>query len=264
MNSRVIADAPSEFFHKYQGLLVGPGTKYARLRAMLDAALQDGLWGEEGRLPTEHELARVTGLSLGTIQRTLRELVAEGRLVRTPGRGTFATKAKYRLDEPFLSARFLADDGSSALPIKSLLISRGKITQGGDWTRVLEPANGELFLVERIFDVGGEFNILNRFYIDPMRFPRFVQLGAREFRSASLRGVLARMYGFPPVTHNQTLRFHQFPPKVCRLIGRRTGTTGLLQSVTATIGTGAPVYFVELFIPPNSRSLRLPDATLTR
>ncbi|MGD9512063.1 MAG: GntR family transcriptional regulator, partial [Geminicoccaceae bacterium] len=138
-------------------MLLGSGTKYARLRAMLETALHEGFWGEEGRLPTEHEIASVTGLSLGTIQRALRELVGQGRLVRTPGRGTFATKAKYHLDEPFVNARFLASDGSGPLPIDSLLISRGPIEKQGDWTDALHPADGRLFLVERLFDIGGEF-----------------------------------------------------------------------------------------------------------
>jgi len=258
-------NAPAtDFYARYRGLLTGPGAKYVRLRAMLEAALHDGFWGDDGRLPTEHEMARHTGLSLGTIQRALRELVDKGRLVRTPGRGTFVTRAKYHLDEPFVNARFLSDDGSSVVPIESLLVSRGRITRPGDWMRALKPADGRVFRVERIFDVNGDFNILNRFYMDPARFPRFVELRAKDFRSANLRGLLARMHDFPMVTHHQNLRFTRFSLEVCRLLQCRPGTSGLLQSVTATIGRDDTVYFVELFIPPNDRVMQLPDATLNR
>lgn len=254
----------AEFYAKYRDLLTGPGAKYVRLRAMLDMALQDGFWGGEGRLPTEHEIAHVTGMSLGTIQRALRDLVDKGRLIRTPGRGTFVTKAKYHLDEPFVNARFLSDEGASVVPIRSLLVSRGHLDGPGEWMHALKLAGGVVFRVERIFDINGDFNILNRFYIDPARFPRFIELGARDFRSASLRGLLARMYHFPMVTHHQTLRFRRFSLEICRLLQCRPGTTGLLQSVTATIGHGDTVYFVELFIPPNDRAMQLPDATLNR
>lgn len=254
----------TDFYARYRGLLSGQGAKYVRLRAMLEAALEDGFWGSEGRLPTEHELARLTGLSLGTIQRVLRELVGRGRLVRTPGRGTFVTPAKYRLDEPFVSARFLNDDGSGLVPIRAQLVSRGRQSGPGEWQRVLAPADRAVFRVERIFDIDGDFSILNRFYLDPVRFPRFAELGAKEFRSTNLRGLLARMYDFPTVTLRQTLRFRRFPIDICRLLQRRPGTTGLLQAVTATIGKGDAVYYVELFIPPNGRAMQLPDATLNR
>jgi len=256
--------AATDFYARYRGLLTGPGAKYVRLRAMLEAALEDGFWGGEGRLPTEHEMARLTGLSLGTIQRVLRELVDKGRLVRTPGRGTFVTPARYRLDEPFVSARFLNDDGSGFVPIRAQLVSRKRVSGTGEWARTLAPADGALFRVERIFDIDGDFTILNRFYLDPVRFPGFAALGAKEFRSTSLRGLLARMYRFPTVTLRQTLRFKRFPIDVCRMLQCRPGTNGLLQSVTATIGKEDPVYYVELFIPPNARAMQLPEATLNR
>lgn len=254
----------ADFYGKYRSALLGPGPKYARLRAMLDAALQDGYWGEEGRLPTEHEIARVSRLSLGTVQRALRELVDAGRLVRTAGRGTFATKAKYHLGEKYLNARFLTDDATGVLPIDALLVSHGHFARSGDWVKALKPANGTVFRVERVFDVNGEFSILHRFYIDPVRFPRFVKLAAKELRSSNLRFLLARMYNLPVITHHQTLRFSRLPVSISRILQCRAGTMGLLQSVTATIAENDAVYFAELFIPPNDRALQLPDITFTR
>ncbi len=256
--------ATADFYAKYRSALLGPGPKYARLRAMLEAALQDGYWGDEGRLPTEHEIANVTGLSLGTIQRALRELVDAGRLVRTAGRGTFATKAKYHLGEKFLNARFLTEDKSGVVPIDALLVSHELFSGTGDWTAALKLGDRAAFRVERILDVNGEFALLHRFYIDPIRFPGFVKLAARDFRSSNLRFLLARMYDLPVITHHQTLRFHRFPAAISRLLQCRSGTTGLLQSVTATIGDGDAVYFAELYIPPNDKALQLPDATFSR
>lgn len=254
--------AATEFYGRYRGLLSGTGAKYARLRAMLEAALDDGLWVDGARLPTEHDIAAVTGLSLGTVQRALRELVDKGRLVRTAGRGTFVTRAKYRLDEPFVSARFVNDDQSGFLPIRAQLVSRGRVTGPGEWVRLLGLAERTAFRVDRLFDIDGQFTVLNRLYLDPVRFPRFVALGAREFRSTSLRGVLARMYGFRAVQLRQTLRFRRFPVDVSRLLGCRAGTAGLLLAVTAMMGESDAVYYVELFIPPNRRAMQLPDATL--
>ena len=134
----------------------------------------------------------------------------------------------------------------------------------GDWTKALKPVDGAVFRVERILDVNKEFAILHRFYIDPTRFPRFAKLAAKDFRSSNLRVLLARMYHLPVITHHQTLLFHRFPATICRLLQCRAGTTGLLQSVTATIGDNDVAYFAELYIPPNGRALQLPDMTFSR
>ena len=253
-----------DFYAKYRGAFATVGAKYARLRAMLDASLVDGFWGEEGRLPTEHELAPVTGMSLGTIQRALRELVGEGRVVRMAGRGSFAVKAKYHLSEPFVNSRFLSDDGKSLLPVEASLVGRRHIAEPGRWTRALKPSNGSVFRVERLFDVNGEFNVLSRFYLDPARFPKFVALGVNELRTTNLKRLFTRMHRLPMVTHHQTLRFLAFPAEVVRLTKCPAKTVGLLQSITASIAQDDAVYFHELFIPPNDRALQLPDAVLSR
>lgn len=253
-----------DFYEKYHATFVTVGAKYARLRAMLEAGLRDFFWGDDARLPTEHELARVTGMSLGTIQRALRELVNEGRLVRMPGRGTYVSKAKYHLGEPFVNARFLGDDGTSILPIDASFVARQMVSEAGPWTRALRTAKAQVLRIDRLYDVNGEFCMLNRFYVDPSRFSKFAALGPKEFGSTSLRKLLARMYRFPTVMHRQTVCFAQFTPAICSIVQVKRGTVGLLQSVTASIPEDDPVYFIELFIPPNGRQLQLPDAVLPR
>lgn len=254
----------ADFFAAYHPALATVGTKYARMRLMLEAALRDTFWGENGKVPTEHELARATGMSLGTIQRALRELVNEGRLVRTPGRGTYVVEQKYRLGKPFVNARFLGDDGVSVLPIEASFVGRQQISTVGPWTEALRPRGKKILRIERRFDVNGEFSILSRFFVDIVRFPKFSDLNAGELRSTNLRGLLARMHRFPTVTHHQTLRFYSFAPEVARVLKCRAGTMGLLQSVTASIHRDDNVYFTQLFIPPNDRELQLPDAVLNR
>lgn len=46
---------------------------------------------QDGRMPTESELAASYGVSRQTVRRAFQDLVAEGMVYRVPGRGTFAT-----------------------------------------------------------------------------------------------------------------------------------------------------------------------------
>lgn len=49
-------------------------------------------WGACERIPSEHELMRMLGVSRGTVQKGVKALVAEGLLVQRRGKGTFVTK----------------------------------------------------------------------------------------------------------------------------------------------------------------------------
>ncbi|WP_418723031.1 GntR family transcriptional regulator [Enorma sp.] len=49
-------------------------------------------WGATERIPSEHELMELLGVSRGTVQKGVRALVSEGLLVQRRGKGTFVTK----------------------------------------------------------------------------------------------------------------------------------------------------------------------------
>lgn len=66
----------------------GPIPKHEQLRALLEQRCADGL--EPGAaLPSERQLCEEYGVSRITVREALRQLVAEGTLVRIRGKGTF-------------------------------------------------------------------------------------------------------------------------------------------------------------------------------
>lgn len=66
----------------------GPIPKHEQLRALLEQRCADGL--EAGAaLPSERQLCEEYGVSRITVREALRQLVAEGTLVRIRGKGTF-------------------------------------------------------------------------------------------------------------------------------------------------------------------------------
>jgi DNA-binding GntR family transcriptional regulator len=253
---------PDAFVRRYHDRFARVRPKYAQLRDMLTAALDDQLWREGDQVPTEHALAQAAGCSLGTVQKAVHGLVEDGRLVRTAGRGTFVLKPRFHLGAPFLSARFLMDDRDGILPIDAVIVGLTEMDDAGPWSDALRPVNGEVTRLERVFDVNGEFLILSRFYVDPVRFPAFREFDKARLESANLKVLLAQTYRLPSILHRQTVRFQKFTRDVYRHVRCRAGTTGLLQTVKASIHTDEVVYFHELYIPPNNRTLQLPDTVL--
>ncbi|WP_213875708.1 histidine utilization repressor [Pseudomonas sp. dw_358] len=71
-----------------------PAPLYARVKLMIAQQIQNGVWPPHHRVPSESELVTQLGFSRMTINRALRELTAEGLLVRMQGVGTFVAEPK--------------------------------------------------------------------------------------------------------------------------------------------------------------------------
>ena len=74
----------------------GPAPLYARVKQMIVQQIENGTWPPHHRVPSESELVSQLGFSRMTINRALRELTAEGLLVRMQGVGTFVAEPKSR------------------------------------------------------------------------------------------------------------------------------------------------------------------------
>src|SRR5688500_15861946 len=76
----------------------GPIPLHHQVFRDLSAALDGEEWRPGERMPTERELAARYGCSLITIRHALGELVREGRIERTRGRGTFVLPPRIERD----------------------------------------------------------------------------------------------------------------------------------------------------------------------
>jgi len=73
-----------------------PAPLYAQVKQMIVQQIQNGAWQPHHRVPSESELVEELGFSRMTINRALRELTADGLLLRMQGVGTFVAERKGR------------------------------------------------------------------------------------------------------------------------------------------------------------------------
>ncbi|WP_265919234.1 histidine utilization repressor [Cupriavidus nantongensis] len=88
-----------------------PAPLYARVKQHISSRIADGSWPPHHRVPSETELVEALGVSRMTVHRALRELTAEGMLVRLQGVGTFVAEPKRRT--ALYAVNNIADDIAS-------------------------------------------------------------------------------------------------------------------------------------------------------
>jgi GntR family transcriptional regulator len=232
-----------------------PGVpKYVAMRDAIVGAATEGEWPAGARLPTESDWVAGLPLSLGTIQRALRLLVEDGVIVRRHGAGSFiADRGLGRMHAP-LHCRFLDDSANAYLPVYPKVIERREVP-AGPWTRHLRTE--AVLCIERVLCIGKEFSVFSRFYADPARLPAFATLPARKLSGENFKEIIWRESHQPIGRIDQFLSSIVLMEDVCKAIGVDCGTAGQLLEVAAFVGRNSPIYYQELFIPPNQRRLHL-------
>lgn len=225
--------------------------KYAVLTERLRTMILAGSLPAGARLPTERDLATMTGLSLGTVQRALRTLVEEGYLVRTPKLGSFVAE-RTQIRQPW-HCRFLADDGISVLPVSPSTRKRLVIRESGPWTKHLGPAIGGYLYIERNFDVAGEFSVESRFWGDANRVSALRAGPLSQLDGENLKHLIASKCHLPVTRVIHKLRY-----------AARDGASPTLILNALTWSHDTPLYYQEFLIPPNDRELLVSDELLQR
>lgn len=67
---------------------------YQQVKDFIARRIQEGVWRAGDRLPSENDLVTRFGFSRMTVNRALRELVEQGRIVRVAGVGSFVAEQK--------------------------------------------------------------------------------------------------------------------------------------------------------------------------
>jgi GntR family transcriptional regulator len=231
------------------------GPKYRVLRGVILDAITSGECVSGTRLPTEVELSTILPFSLGTIQKAYGQLVKEGLVVRTRGRGSFVAPADRQMAEPW-HCRFLANDGT-ILPVYPRLVGHQPVRSEKRWT-VLFGAGVKLLRIDRAISINREFEVFSRFFSPETTAKRLLNLPPKSADGANFKIVLIGELGMPISRIVQTVvRTDKCPSRKLRWRPR------LLLEATAYIADGEVAYFQEIYIPDVGNKL-LFDSDLAR
>jgi len=116
----------------------GSGPLYARLRRAIEALIGGRRIAAGEALPTERDIAELSGLSRVTVRRAVDEMVRAGLLVRRHGSGTFVARPVARVELPLSKlTSFTEDMARRGLATSSQWLSRGLFAPSPDETMAL-------------------------------------------------------------------------------------------------------------------------------
>lgn len=246
-------DALSRSFRRVSRTRGNGLTLHAQLRTALLDSIHAGHWVAGDRLPPDIDLAAATQLSLGTVQRALRDLTEVGVVRRQQGSGSYVASAPHRIDD-VAHCRFLDDEGT-VLPVFSQAVGRRAVGRKGPWNSVF-PATARLVRLDRVFSVNDEFHAFSSFYFDGARFPGLATRALPELAGTNFKALLAAEAAVPPGPSSQTMRLVAAAGDVAGHLGVEPGSVVAQLDIARRIaGSVEPFYFMQMFVPPTERRL---------
>ncbi|MFC3994928.1 GntR family transcriptional regulator [Nocardiopsis sediminis] len=197
-----------------------PVPKYAQLRdLLLDWIVESGL-SVDDPVPSERELGTTYGLSRMTVRQTIDLLVAEGKLYRVPGKGTFVARPK--IEMALALASFTEDMRARGYVPGARDLTRRIAPAGGGTARMMDIAPGSpVHYIERLRTADGEPMAVERSNIPLSIAPH---LDAFSLSERSLYAILEEEFGIILDSGEQTIEAGICEPADAKLLGLPPGS----------------------------------------
>lgn len=123
---------------------------YLQLKQLIEGQIADGVLAAHGRVPSERELSEQFGISRMTVRQALAELIQEGRLYTSVGKGTFVAEPKIHQNLESLTS-FTEDMLARGLRPATRLLRREVVPAGATVADSLHIVEGSAVVrVERL------------------------------------------------------------------------------------------------------------------
>ena len=217
---------------------------HAQLKAAIDERIDSGAWVPEGQVPSERELCEQFRVSRITVRHTLHQLVAEGRLVRIHGRGTYVASSplkKQLLPLVGFSEDMLARGQRPGARVLRFETGAASLAVA----QALRLASGEgIVVLKRLRLANGRPMALETVHLPEKLFPGII---GESLEDRSLYALLGQKYGIQPGRALQLWQAVACPPADAKLLDLRSGSPTLHIQRTTYDQQGRPFEYLESF-----------------
>lgn len=201
----------------------GPTPKWTQLREILLGLLDAGRAVDEA-MPSERQLGQRFGLSRMTVRQAVDTLVAEGRLYRVPGKGTFVAAPKIVM--PLQLTSFTEDMRARGLTAGAVDLGRHESAATPTIAGSLNLQPGDpVFVIERLRTADNEPMAIERVHLPAHLAPGLLD---QPLENTSLYAVLRERYGLVLDAGQQTIEAVPAPTADADLLHISRGSPVLL------------------------------------
>jgi GntR family transcriptional regulator, N-acetylglucosamine utilization regulator len=217
---------------------------YHQLKERLVQRIGSGVWAPETRLPSERELCDLFGISRITVRQALDQLVAEGRLVRSHGRGTFVALSPVRKHLLPLVG-FSEDMSARGLRPGARVVRFESAQPPAAVARELQLGAGQTVVVlKRVRLADGAPMAVEAVHAPERLVPGLLD---ENLEDHSFYELLLRRYGIRPARASQSWQAVPCPRPDAKLLRIRTGSPVLQICRTTYDSSGRPFEYLESF-----------------
>ncbi|MCK6629938.1 MAG: GntR family transcriptional regulator [Anaerolineae bacterium] len=224
----------------------GPIPLYLQIKSWLRQQIVSGDWPEHYKLKAEADLALELQVSRGTIRKALAELIAEGLLVQTHGRGTFV--AARVLEQPLAErlVTFSEDLISRGIPFETQVLEQKVIPVPERVVgRLLLPAESPVFFLKRVRLVNGEPMILLHNYVVYERCPTIEKI---DFIHSRLFEALEEHFGLTIDYGHRSFEAQVADKDIAKLLGIAKRDPVMYMEQSTYLQDGSPIECSELWL----------------
>lgn len=206
---------------------------YAQVKDHISRKIQDGTWPAGHRLPSESELVAQFGISRMTVNRALRELVEQGRIVRMAGVGSFVAEAKPQ-STLLRIANIASEIRQRGHDHRCEMLAVERLPASPDVAAWLDMRAGASVFHSVCLHLENDTPVqLEERYVNPQVVPDFLE---QDFTAMPPSEYLVRHVPFDQIEHvvdavlptpEQAARLAMAPSDPCLLLTRRTWTRNI-------------------------------------
>lgn len=223
-------------------------TKRTAVRLALTAAIRDAVLDPGDRLPSETELANMLGVSLGTVQASLRQLQQVGVITRRRGDGS-KVAATVAGDSPIWHFRFARrHDGAPVRLIDHTVLTIDTTAEQGVWARFLGPRPAYVRIRRRFAEpdckpIGAEM------FLDPDLAPGLSQLSASDLEMINIRAHIFEQFGIETIGAEHRVQTATTDAGTAAAFGMPPGAEVFEIHAEAFSHDHKPTYFQRICVP---------------
>ena len=200
-----------------------PVPLYFQLKTAIENLLDSGQWAPDTQVPSERRLCEQFKISRITVRQALAELVREGRLIRSHGRGTFVAQAQLR-KPVFPLVSFTQDVREHGMQPGARVLEFEVISPPPHVVSALQLEAGDrMILLKRLRLANGKPMAVETVHLPSHRCPG---LQGEHLTDQSLYETLSRTYGIVPTRANQQWQAVACPAADARLLEIPKGNPG--------------------------------------